>query len=740
MPPMSNEGLPSPLVPHPADTSPAQPILRDEADSPPDAVPAAISDPGVSQTVVGDRNIITGKGNVIIYQLPPAEAEDRRDLLVLLQKVRSFWVKPLLEDSVHHAALLSLSKKTMPEVIEHPLAGEVALPHQTRHPLPAEMRISEIFDETGRLLLILGEPGSGKTTTLLELARDLLARAEEDPTQPVPVVFSLSAWMQKRQALGEWLTAELATKYHIAKKLGRRWLEQRRLLPLLDGLDEVKEEHRATCIHAIHAFAEQFGVPGLVITSRTREYEALPVRLRMGGAICLQPLILEQVDSYLASGGRRLAALRAAVREDAELQELARTPLMLNVMRLAYEGATAEVVEGEAQRGMEERRKHIFAAYVERMFARKGKAEQPYTKEQVKGWLSWLAQRMTEHGQTVFLIEQLQPRWLPTRWYRWMYTMLWRVLGVLIFWGALSISLSPVDEHLFASLLAALILALLSAAIDAVTREHSISEAREGRHRWIPWLVFGSSMLLLLLPMFFFVEGGMHIMPSLGLVYLAVILSLTPLRNDASYANDIRAVEVLRWSGAAALEQVKRALVAGVYLTLFIALVSWLEGEFLGLLPTVAAGSFGGVLWLLYGLTFGALISGALEVRTAPNEGIRRSGRSSLVTGAGIGLVAGLASWALRLVNPQLEFGVFWRPALMMGTAAALWYGGLAVLQHYTLRLLLYCTRQLPMNVTEFLNYATKLVLLQKVGGSYRFMHGLLQEHFAAQSVGTERR
>jgi predicted NACHT family NTPase len=46
----------------------------------------------------------------------------------------------------------------------------------------------EIFDSIGmgRSLLILGVPGSGKTTMLLELARQLIARAREDVTYLIP--------------------------------------------------------------------------------------------------------------------------------------------------------------------------------------------------------------------------------------------------------------------------------------------------------------------------------------------------------------------------------------------------------------------------------------------------------------------------------------------------------------------------------------------------------------------------
>jgi len=59
------------------------------------------------------------------------------------------------------------------------------------------------------------------------------------------------------------------------------------------------------------------------------------------------------------------------------------------------------------------RRRHMLTAYERRMFEQHS-AEQPYTQKQTTHWLSWLAQRMYEQAQTIFLIEELQPIWLPS--------------------------------------------------------------------------------------------------------------------------------------------------------------------------------------------------------------------------------------------------------------------------------------------------------------------------------------
>ena len=60
--------------------------------------------------------------------------------------------------------------------------------------VPNGIHMRTIFDQFDQTLLLLGAPGSGKTTLLLELARDLIERAENDSDHPMPVVFNLSSW------------------------------------------------------------------------------------------------------------------------------------------------------------------------------------------------------------------------------------------------------------------------------------------------------------------------------------------------------------------------------------------------------------------------------------------------------------------------------------------------------------------------------------------------------------------
>ena len=302
---------------------------------------------------------------------PAAGGEDRRGLEILLRKVRQYWIEGVLEKSLFQAILIDLGMTRMSEAVESPFGawgGLLERPGAKSQPLPPEQSLADVFDEEGGSLLVLGEPGSGKTTSLLELARGLLLRAETDPRRPVPVVFNLSAWQEPHTTLDTWLVDELSAQYQIPKKIGRGWLADSRLLPLLDGLDELAPPRRAACVEAINSFSQESGPVGVVVCCRLAEYIDLSVRLSLNSAVRLLPLADEQVQGYLTGLGQRLAGLRALLQRDSALRLEARSPLMLSLMVRAYQDLPAEQLVQESGATAAARRKRLMDAYVAQMF------------------------------------------------------------------------------------------------------------------------------------------------------------------------------------------------------------------------------------------------------------------------------------------------------------------------------------------------------------------------------------
>jgi hypothetical protein len=64
-------------------------------------------------------------------------------------------------------------------------------------------------------------------------------------------------------------------------------------------------------------------------------------------------------------------------------------------------------------------------------------------------------------------------------------------------------------------------------------------------------------------------------------------------------------------------------------------------------------------------------------------------------------------------------------------------FGGLTPLHQITLRWQMWRSGVAPVRYVQFLDFAADHILLQKVGGGYRFTHALLREYFAAQDRPT---
>ena len=200
----------------------------------------------------------------------------------------------VLKHSLYNEVLISLGKRQIDKAVDAPWKYTLEVSDATGSEPLVDRDVNAVYDAAG-LLLVLGEPGSGKSTTLLGLAQTLLNRAGKDIRQRVPIVLNLSSW-NKKQPLAEWISAELWKIYRVPSKIATSWLQNSYLLPLLDGLDEVPTALQPDCVAAINTFIEEFNPSGLVVCCRLNEYRWLPERLKLNGAISLEPLSKDEVD------------------------------------------------------------------------------------------------------------------------------------------------------------------------------------------------------------------------------------------------------------------------------------------------------------------------------------------------------------------------------------------------------------------------------------------------------------
>lgn len=616
----------------------------------------------------------------------------------MIERVRSIWITGLFLKSLYQEVLITLGLQERRDLVANPWQLAVQEIDLSVRLLPQEATIVQAYDSVQDGLLILGEPGSGKTTLLLELTRELLQRAEQDEDYPIPVIFTLSAWTGNQRPLTSWLVEELKGKYDISPKQGNAWLENGRLLLLLDGLDEVKQEYRLACIEAINEYRAEHNLVPIVVCSRQAEYQELNARARLRSAVVVQPLTTQQIDGYLSNAGEQLASLRTAIHNDVVLQELVTTPLMLNILMLTYQGMPVEeeILEGD----LAAQRQQLFAAYVQRMFKRR-KVDPRYSFQQTERWLAWLAKQMAAHNQTEFYIEQMQPDWLPEDHTRRIY----RVTAGLFFGFFIALTEFLVVSLVYGYLLGtvvAIFTVMLFGAIGFLKEQALAVISPVEVLEWSGKRVWNGSMRA--------ARNGCIGGLSFGLL-LVVAASLTV---PGSVSSLLREAPGLLFK----------------FVFLFIAVL----------------GFIGGLVGGMLGMTFDGFLTKNLDnqQRIKPNLGIWRSARNACIVGfmcCGCLLalllfcVIGYLLFHVPIVTPFPSKNfllVLLIPSFSI--LFALFYGGIDCLQHLILRIVFWRWDYTPepLKYVDFLDFAVERILLRKVGGGYIFIHRFLLDYFVS--------
>ncbi|WP_165521849.1 NACHT domain-containing protein [Micromonospora zingiberis] len=186
-------------------------------------------------------------------------------------------------------------------------------------------------------VVILGEPGAGKTSLLLREALRLLQT--RNPEDRVPVLLRLPTWNPDEQTLEQWIISQLTTEYGY-----RRPITTNQLLPMLDGLDEMPAPRRA---RAVHAISNTFDPDQpLILTSRTTEYLDTLTRLprtTMAAATVLEIATIpaDVACAYLQRTTNRPDDWEAAFRRDAthqggRLATALNAPLWIDLARITH--------------------------------------------------------------------------------------------------------------------------------------------------------------------------------------------------------------------------------------------------------------------------------------------------------------------------------------------------------------------------------------------------------------------
>ncbi|WP_433230397.1 HEAT repeat domain-containing protein [Micromonospora sp. CA-248260] len=317
---------------------------------------------------------------------------------------------------------------------------------------PASQPVLDAARDTAQLL-VLGDPGTGKTTLLRYLALTH-ARALIDGEQVqgrdalFPIYLRIGEYARQGFAevgIGEFLPGQLrraeCTLPGLADLL-RRQLDAGRCLVLMDGLDEIASaELRRGVVTAVVNFVTAHARQGnrFVVTSRIAGYQAAPLPEPFR-AVRLQdmddPTITRFLDVYCReveraetpgrsaeatrlAGAREAAAIEQALTTNAGVRRLAANPLLLTALVLVHRAS------GRLPHRRVEAYVEVCNALGRTWRSAQGVAEADLPDERIlTRWLTELGWWMHEHrpegaATRRELLEVLGPLWATHQGIRW---------------------------------------------------------------------------------------------------------------------------------------------------------------------------------------------------------------------------------------------------------------------------------------------------------------------------------
>ncbi|WP_316529459.1 NACHT domain-containing protein [Kitasatospora brasiliensis] len=599
-------------------------------------------------------------------------------------------------------------------------------------------------------LVVLGGPGSGKTTLAVLLVIDLLQRMREE--SPVPVLLSIASWRPRAEHLATWLERQLLREYPYLSLETIRLLRQgRRILPVLDGLDELPATERPLALDKLNSLEDK---TSLILICRTQDYaEAISSTevLRAAAVVEAEPLTAEAASRYLFKSAApqkqdRWRPLTDALIEDPSCPaaEALKVPLMLWLCRTVYRSpAPGERPEDLIDRCRfptpEAVERHLLDSLVPSVYSRDplpppqlgrkasdawSEKERNRDTERVSRWLGFLARHLERHDRTDLA------------------------------WWELGSGMRLVPRMLLTGLLAGACVALLIGPMDGLAAAFYDPEpgpARDLATRLVDGLtIMGLDGLINGVPVAL-VTALVH---GIGVVFRGAALEPTRMRirlvGRRGRAGARSGSEILARAGIGLVAGVAGGagvgLLQGFGRALFLEDPAWSEvgpgdAVLYAVLFALPAGLVGALMaWSEVPVA----IASAPEPRDLLALNRRTLLLQWLVFAPLFGCLVGFGGEAMIIALHNSLWGI----ELIWGVAGGFRFGMLAPLVvglattlslsawgQWTVfaRVWLPLTGRLPLAAMTFLEDAHGRGVLRKVGAVYQFRHARLQQHFAVE-------
>ncbi|CDM97922.1 NACHT domain-containing protein [Limnospira indica] len=709
-------------------------------------------------------------------QFSKQEYRNRQNILTQMRTE----VESRLTQSIHRAAFVNLGKEQQPQQVQRPWDMSVKVGERRSVQLPPQTTILDVFDNptiSGKFL-ILGKPGGGKSTTLLELAEALIERAERDSDAPIPVILELSSWQEVTKpkflpfgegekydpSIKEWVLSQLISK-GVSQDIGEQWLREKELVLLLDGLDELQPQRQGKCVRAINQFlSSEFSPLHLVVCSRKEEYEDYEEILQLNGAICLEDLTNEQIRNYFTSVN--LGEFWESIKGSDKIVDFIRQPLFLAVTSIAYE--QIDVEEWRNCNTEERAIDYLLGVYrVTRLnqqsaISKRYQSSHSYFQNKLTTIALYLNTDKIESQELV--AATIQPSLLSNK----------DILFYMIISGLFLFSLCLPVIHLLVFRPPQVDILMIDNSLISLGLIFVLPALAFSLPIFLPILIVSFLVRILVLPLrlFFSIPNTKKLYEksvsvffdywsSIGSVIGCVCFLAVNFSTFLSLGNKGQTWLYYLMLHSLQKQTIIQSIVSAVAITIFYCI---LFRNFIAFMPKIRAFythmslpsfCFSALTFLLYQTIKSRIIYDVYSVflglfmilyihdfqlqmffKFRQNLELYtkfvNTSLKDLWIGNAILFLIGFLSGTIASLAVGTHFAI--GNGVLVGLLFSL-FNCFPYIQYFSLRLTLWLTGQMPWNITRFLDYCTERLILQRVGNRYRFIHRLVQEHFAKLEI-----